>query len=264
MTTTIVGGGNMGEALLTGLLAGGRTPDEIVVVEASEARADFLRARHGVTVTDLGTAVSKSDAVLLTVKPYHLGALLEQLSGHLAPGQLIVSAVGGKPASSVEAGLPGEPAVVRCMPNLPVSLGAGAIAICAGRHAGPAELDRAETLLAPLGRVVRVLEPQLNAVTALSGSGPAFFALLAEAMIDAGVLAGLPRPLAEELVLATAAGSGRLLGEPGADPVRIRAAVSSPGGTTITAIQELENRALRGAVMTAVEAGRRRTLEMGE
>jgi pyrroline-5-carboxylate reductase len=264
MTTTIVGGGDMGEALLAGLLAGGRTADELIVVEPSEARADLLRERHGVTVTGLGPAIAESDAVLLTVKPYHLDALLEELAGHLAPGHLIVSAVGGKSTSSVESGLPGEPAVVRCMPNLPVSFGQGTIAICAGRHAGAAELDRAHSLLSPLGRVVRVLETQLDTVTALSGSGPAYFALLAEAMIDAGVLAGLPRPLAEDLVLATAAGAGRMLGEPGADPVAIRAAVSSPGGTTVTAIRELENRALRAAVMAAVEAGRQRTAELGD
>lgn len=259
MTTTIVGGGNMGEALLAGFLAGGRPPGEILVVEPSAARAAVLRERHGVTVAGLAEAVAESGTVLLTVKPHHLGSLLDQLAGQLTPAHLLVSAVGGKPTSGIEDALPGRPVVVRCMPNLPVSLGHGTIAICGGRYADAAQLERAHAVLSPLGRVVLVLEPQLDAVTALSGSGPAYFALLAEALVDAGVLAGLPRPLAEELVLATAEGSGRMLGEQGADPARLRAAVSSPGGTTVAAIQELENRALRGAVMAAVEAGRRRT-----
>jgi pyrroline-5-carboxylate reductase len=263
MTTTIVGGGNMGEALLAGLLAGGGSPAEITVVELAAARAEYLRSRYDVTVTSLGEAVAKADALLITVKPYHFAALLDELASLVLPGQLIVSAVGGTPTESIEARLPGEPVVVRSMPNLPVSLGAGTIAISAGRYAGTADLDRVRTLLAPLGRVVAVQEGQLDTVTALSGGGPAYFALLAEAMIDAGVLAGLSRPLSEELVLATAAGAGRMLGEPDADPAQLRAAVCSPGGTTITAIRELEGRALRAAVMAAVVAARDRSIEMG-
>lgn len=263
MTTTIVGGGAMGEALLAGLLAGQRAPSEITVVELAEPRAAYLRERYGVPVAELGPAVAKADTLLVTVKPYHFAALLDELAEQVPPGQLIVSAVGGTPTSDIEARLPGEPAVVRSMPNLPVSVGAGTIAIAAGRHAGPAELDRVKALLEPLGRVIAVAETQLDAVTALSGGGPAYFALLAEAMIDAGVLAGLPRPLAEELVLTTAAGAGRLLGEPSADPARLRAAVCSPGGTTIAAIRELEGRALRAAVMAAVVAARDRSAEMG-
>ncbi|UOZ02957.1 pyrroline-5-carboxylate reductase [Amycolatopsis sp. WQ 127309] len=262
MTTTIVGGGNMGEALLAGLLAGGATA-EITVVEPAPARAEYLRSRYDVTVTSLAEAVPKAETLLITVKPYHFTALLDELASLVTPGQLIVSAVGGTPTSSIEARLPGEPVVVRSMPNLPVSVGAGTIAISAGRYAGAADLDRVKTLLAPLGRVVAVQESQLDTVTALSGGGPAYFALLAEAMIDAGVLAGLPRPLSAELVLATAAGSGRMLGEPDADPAQLRAAVCSPGGTTITAIQELESSAFRAAVMAAVVAARDRSLEMG-
>jgi pyrroline-5-carboxylate reductase len=263
MTTTIVGGGAMGEALLAGLLAGSQVPAGITVVEPAAPRAEYLRERYGVPVAELGPAVAKADTVLVTVKPYHFAALLDELAEHVTPGQLIVSAVGGTPTSDIEARLPGEPAVVRSMPNLPVSVGAGTIAIAAGRYAGVEGLDRVKTLLAPLGRVIAVAEGQLDAVTALSGGGPAYFALLAEAMIDAGVLAGLPRPLAEELVLTTAAGAGKLLGEPSADPARLRAAVCSPGGTTIAAIRELEGRALRAAVMAAVVAARDRSAEMG-
>ena len=262
MTTTVVGGGNMGEALLAGLLAS-CSPEDLTVVELSAPRAEYLRERYGVAATDLADAVAKADALLITVKPYHLAVLLDELGPLLRPGQLIVSAVGGTPIGDIEARLPGSPAVVRSMPNLPVSLGAGAIAICPGQHVGPAELDRVRVLLAPLGRVVEVTEGQLDAVTALSGAGPAYFALIAEAMIDAGVLAGLPRPLSEQLVLATAAGTGRMLGEPDADPAKLRAAVCSPGGATIAGIRELEGRALRAAVMAAVVAARDRSAEMG-
>ncbi|MFJ7212957.1 pyrroline-5-carboxylate reductase [Amycolatopsis sp. NPDC098790] len=258
MSTTIVGGGNMGEALLAGLAS-----TEVTVVEQSADRASYLRSRYDVEIAELGPAVAKADTVFAVVKPYHFAALLDALAEHARPGQLIVSAVGGTPTDSIEARLPGTPAVVRTMPNLPVSVGAGTVAISGGRHATPEDLDRVRTMLAPLGRVVEVAESQLDAVTALSGGGPAYFALLAEAMIDAGVLAGLPRPLAEELVLTTAAGTGRMLGEPHADPAALRAAVCSPGGTTITAIQQLEGRALRAAVMAAVVAARDRSVEMG-
>ncbi|MCR6483068.1 pyrroline-5-carboxylate reductase [Amycolatopsis sp. OK19-0408] len=258
MSTTIVGGGNMGEALLAGL-----SSSDVTVVEQSSSRASYLSSRYGVPVSELEPAVSKADTVFLVVKPYHVAALLDSIAGHVRPGQLIVSAVGGTPTGSIEARLPGAPAVVRSMPNLPVSVGAGTIAISGGRHATSEDLDRVRAMLAPLGRVVEVAESQLDAVTALSGGGPAYFALLAEAMIDAGVLAGLPRPLAEELVLATAAGAGRMLGSPDADPAALRAAVCSPGGTTITAIHELESRALRASVMAAVVAARDRSIEMG-
>lgn len=258
MSTTIVGGGNMGEALLAGL-----SSSDVTVVEQSPARASYLSSRYGVAVSELEPAVSKADTVVLVVKPYHVAALLDSIASHVRPGQLIVSAVGGTPTSSIEARLPGSPAVVRSMPNLPVSVGAGTIAISGGRHAVASDLDRVRTMLSPLGRVIEVSEPQLDAVTALSGGGPAYFALLAEAMIDAGVLAGLPRPLSAELVLATAAGAGRMLGEPDADPAALRAAVCSPGGTTITAIHELESRALRASVMAAVVAARDRSIEMG-
>jgi pyrroline-5-carboxylate reductase len=257
MSTTIVGGGNMGEALLAGL-----APD-VTVVEQNPSRASYLESRYGVAVSPLEAAVASADTVFVVVKPYHFLALLDSLAPHVRPGQLIVSAVGGTPASTIESHLPGAPAVVRTMPNLPVSVGLGTIAIAGGAHTVAADLERVRTMLAPLGRVIEVAESQLDAVTALSGGGPAYFALLAEAMIDAGVLAGLPRPLAEELVLTTAEGTGRLLGAPDADPAGLRAAVCSPGGTTIAAMRELEGRAVRAAVMAAVVAARDRSIEMG-
>ena len=256
MSTTIVGGGNMGEALLAGL------GSDVTVVEQNPSRASYLKSRYDVSVASLEAAVASASTVFVVVKPYHFAALLDSLAPHVRPGQLIVSAVGGTPLARMEASLPGV-AVVRTMPNLPVSVGLGTIAISGGTHAVAADLDRVRTMLAPLGRVIEVAETQLDAVTALSGGGPAYFALMAEAMIDAGVLAGLPRPLAEELVLTTAEGTGRMLGAPDADPAGLRAAVCSPGGTTIAAMRELEGRALRAAVMAAVVAARDRSIEMG-
>jgi pyrroline-5-carboxylate reductase len=256
MSTTIVGGGTMGEALLAGLGSG------VTVVEQNSSRASYLKSRYDVSVASLESAVASASTVFVVVKPYHFAALLDSLASHVRPGQLIVSAVGGTPLARMEASLPGV-AVVRTMPNLPVSVGRGTIALSGGTHTVPADIDRVRTMLAPLGRVIEVPESQLDAVTALSGGGPAYFALLAEAMIDAGVLAGLPRPLAAELVLTTAEGTGRMLGAPEADPAALRAAVCSPGGTTIAAMRELEGRALRAAVMAAVMAARDRSTEMG-
>lgn len=260
MNTTIIGGGNMGEALLAGLLTGTK---DVAVVELSAPRAEYLSTTYGVRVTDLQNAVATADALVITVKPYHVAALLDELNSLLHKGQLIISAVGGTPIGDIEARLPSETAVIRSMPNLPGSLGVGAIALCGGRHVGANELNRARELLSPLGSAVEVTEAQLDTVTALSGAGPAYFALLAEALVDAGVLAGLPRSLASQLVLATAAGTGRLLGAPDADPAQLRAAVCSPGGATIAGIHELESRAVRAAVMSAVVAARDRSAEMG-
>ncbi|HEX3790562.1 MAG TPA: pyrroline-5-carboxylate reductase [Pseudonocardiaceae bacterium] len=264
---TIIGGGNMGEALLSGLLAAEPQllrPEQIAVVELSPERAAYLRERYGVPVLDLASAVRGASTVFLFVKPYHVDDLLPQLTEHVTDDQLIVSAVGGITIGHIEAGLAAKPAVVRCMPNTAVAVGAGMIGISAGSNAGEDHLDRTTELLRPVGRVVRVPETQLDAVTALSGSGPAYFFLLAEAMIDAGVLVGLTRQLATELVTQTAAGAGLMLRDLGSDPVALRAAVSSPGGMTIAAVRELEEHGLRAGMMAAVAAARDRSVELGQ
>ena len=259
----VIGGGNMGTALLSGLLRADTPPDRTVVVERDPDRARYLRDRFGVLAADLATAVPAAGTVVIMVKPHHVDTLLADLDPHLGDGQLVVSAVGGITTAHIEQHLRAKAVVVRCMPNTAAALGEAVIAVSPGARADVTHLEQVAALLEPLGRVVTVAEDQLDVVTALSGSGPAYFAYLAESLIDAGVLLGLPRALAEELVRQTAAGSGLLLRDSGDDPVRLRAAVSSPGGVTMAAIRQLEDRAVRAAVMAAVEAGRDRSVQLG-
>jgi pyrroline-5-carboxylate reductase len=263
----VIGGGNMGEALLAGLLTGARAtyqPEWITVVEPDAGRAAHLRDAYGVRVTDPVQAVREADTVLIIVKPYVVDTVLTRVGDQLTDDHLVISAAGGISTAHIESRLAAKPAVVRTMPNTAVAVGEGMIALTAGAHAGPAHLDRAEALMRPLGRVVRVTEPQLDAVTALSGSGPAYFFLLAEALVDSGILLGLPRGLADELVRQTAAGAGIMLRDSGTEPALLRAAVCSPGGTTIAAIREFENRGLRSATMAAALAARDRSVAQGQ
>ncbi|MFI5695876.1 pyrroline-5-carboxylate reductase [Kribbella sp. NPDC051586] len=262
----IVGGGNICAALLSGLLDG-ETPllerGRIAVVEQLPERAAYLRERFGVATPSLADAVRAADTVVLMVKPYHVEALLPQLAGHLTVDHLVISTVGGISTTQIESGLAPNTPAVRAMPNTAASVGQAMTAISAGSSAAEIHLERAEALLRAVGKVVRVPEGQMSAITAFSGSGPAFFFYFAEALIDAGVLLGLPRALSEEMVVQTAVGAATMLRDSGQDPVALRAAVSSPGGTTITAIRELEKAGLRGTVMVATEAGRDRTVQMG-
>ena len=262
-----VGGGNLGTALLSGLLGGESpryTPDQIQVVEASAERAAYLRDRFGIATPPLAEAVRTAGTVLIAVKPHHVGGLLADLAGEVTDDQLLISAAGGVRIGQIEQALSTKTAVVRCMPNTPAAVGEGMIALAGGTHATSAHLAEVEALLQTVGRVVQVPEQQLDAITAISGSGPAYFFYLAEALIDAAVLVGLPRPFAEELVIQTAVGAAMMLREPGADPVQLRAAVSSPGGMTIAAVREFENRAVRSAVMAAAEAARDRSIALAE
>jgi pyrroline-5-carboxylate reductase len=263
----IIGGGNICAALLSGLLDG-ETPlldrSRIAVVEQLPDRAAYLRERFGVSTPGLEEAVRAADTVVMMVKPYHIEDLLPRLTEYLTADQLVISVVGGISTTRIESGLAPKTPVVRAMPNTAASVGESMTAISAGSFAADTHLERAESLLRAVGKVVRVPETQLNAITAFSGSGPAFFFYFAEALIDAGVLLGLPRALSEEMVIQTAVGAAAMLRDSGDDPVSLRAAVSSPGGTTITAIRELEKAGLRGAVMVAVEAGRDRTVQIGE
>jgi pyrroline-5-carboxylate reductase len=263
----VIGGGNMGEALLSGLLTPSPPtyrPEQVTVVEPDADRAGYLRETYGVAATDPVRAVRDASTVFLVVKPYLVETVLNQVGEDITDDHLVVSMAGGIHPAQIEARLTTKPAVVRCMPNMPVAVGQGVIALSAGAHASAAHMDQVETMLRPLGTVVRVREDQMDAVTALSGSGPAYFFLLAEALVDAGVLLGLSRTVAEELVTRTAAGAGIMLRDSGIDPVRLRAVVSSPGGTTIAAIREFENRALRSATMAAATAARDRSIAQGE
>jgi pyrroline-5-carboxylate reductase len=258
----IIGGGKIGEALLAGLIRrSGR--EGLVVCERSPQRAAQLAERYGVPALDLAEAAARVRVLLVAVKPQDIDALLADLGRHADADHLVVSVAAGVPTARIEKALvPGVP-VVRVMPNTPALVDEGMSVLSAGSHAGEAHLDEAERLLAAVGRVKRVPESQQDAVTALSGSGPAYFFFLVEAMIDAGILLGLPRALAADLIVQTALGSAVMLRDSGEHPVQLREAVTSPGGTTIAAIRELERHGVRAALIAAIEAAHARSVELG-
>ena len=258
----IIGGGKIGEALLSGLVRRGG-PDGIVVCERSAERASALAQQYGVAALDLAEAAARARVLLIAVKPQDIDTLLSLLAEHVDPGHLVVSVAAGVPTARIEAALPSGTAVVRVMPNTPALVDEGMSVLSAGAHAGEAELDEAEALLAAVGRVRRVPESQQDAVTALSGSGPAYFFYLVEAMVDAGILLGLPRALAADLIVQTALGAAVMMRDSGEHPVQLREAVTSPGGTTIAAVRELERHGVRAALIAAIEAAHDRSVELG-
>jgi pyrroline-5-carboxylate reductase len=258
----IIGGGKIGEALLSGLVRRSGA-DGIVVCERHPERAAELAARYGVPVLGLAEAASRARVLLLAVKPQDIGTLLGLLADSVDTGHLVVSVAAGVPTATIEAALPAGVPVVRVMPNTPALVDEGMSVLSAGAHADEGHLDEAETLLAAVGRVRRVPETQQDAVTALSGSGPAYFFYLVEAMVDAGILLGLPRDLAVDLIVQTALGSAVMLRDSGEHPVQLREAVTSPGGTTIAAIRELERHGVRAALIAAIEAAHDRSVELG-
>ena len=263
-TLAILGGGKIGEALLNGMLrGGGRTPDDIVVCEKYPERAQFLIDTYGITVVEIAEAAAFARTLVVAVKPQDIDALLAQLAECVGTEHLIVSVAAGITTARISSRLPDGVPVVRCMPNTPALVDEAMTAVSPGVHASEAHLATAETMLGSVGRVVRVPESQLDAVTALSGSGPAYFFFLVEAMIDAGILLGLPRALAAELIVQTAIGSAKMLRDSGEHPVQLREAVTSPGGTTIMAIRELERHGVRAALLAAIEAAALRSAELG-
>lgn len=256
----IVGGGRMGEALLTGLLASGRSPGQLAVAEVSAARREQLASAHPeVTISE--DVVSSSGAVL-AVKPADVPAAAR---GAARVGtHRLLSVAAGVTTAAIEAAAGRCLAVVRAMPNTPALIGAGAAAISPGSTADEEDLAWAEEILGAVGAVVRVPESALDAVTGLSGSGPAYLFLVAEAMIEAGVLAGLPHEIAQALTFQTLIGSSRLLAEGSSTPADLRAAVTSPGGTTAAGIRELERHGVRAAFLDAVAAATERSRELGQ
>jgi pyrroline-5-carboxylate reductase len=258
----IIGGGKIGEALLSGLIRRGG-PDGLLVCERSPDRAAQLSERYGVPAVALEDAAARARVLLLAVKPQDIDVLLGRLAEHVDDGHLVVSVAAGVPTARIEAALPPGVPVVRVMPNTPALVDEGMSVLSAGAHAGEADLDEAEALLAAVGRVRRVPESQQDAVTALSGSGPAYFFFLVEAMVDAGILLGLPRALAADLIVQTALGAAVMMRDTGEHPVQLREAVTSPGGTTIAAIRELERHGVRAALIAAIEAAHARSVELG-
>lgn len=262
-TIAILGAGKIGEALLSGLISAGRSADSLTFSERSDERAKELTARYGVARVAPGEAAAAADVVIVAVKPQDIDALINEIAPAITPGTLVVSVAAGLPTALYEARLPEGTAVVRVMPNTPIVVGEAMSAISPGTHATAAHLQLVQDLLSSVGKVVRVPESQQDAVTALSGSGPAYFFFLVEAMIDAGILLGLPRSVATQLIIQSAVGSATMLRDSGEHPVTLREAVTSPGGTTIAAIRELENHGVRAALLSAIEAAALRSAELG-
>lgn len=255
----------MGEALLSRLIDRGiYLPSEILVSEPQQERRSFLNQQYGVTATADNRAVATAAEVLfLAIKPQVFEAVAAELIdvGSMS-GQLIISIMAGVPLSKLEWAFPGQP-IVRSMPNTPATVGSGISAIAPGKHVEPQHLELAQSIFEAVGEVVEVPETMLDAVTGLSGSGPGYVAILIEALADGGVAAGLPRAIASQLALQTVLGTAQLLKETGMHPAELKDRVTSPGGTTITGIAELENAGFRSALIEAVKAAWRRSQELG-
>ena len=260
----ILGAGKIGESLLAGLLSSGwREPAEIVVTGRRQDRVDELRDRYGVYATlSNPEAVQAAGVVVLAVKPQDFDVLLGEIGGLLTPEQTVLSVAAAIPTAAIEAHLAEGVPVVRAMPNAPATVHEGVAGVCAGAHADDAHLALAEEVLTHVGSVVRVPERYMDAVTAVSGSGPAYFALLAEAMIEAGILLGLSREVTTQLVVQTMLGTAKLLRDEHMHPVELREMVTSPGGTTIRAIRELERAGVRAAFLNAIQAAMERSREL--
>ncbi|MDX6312692.1 MAG: pyrroline-5-carboxylate reductase [Streptomyces sp.] len=258
----VLGTGKIGEALLSGMIRAGWAPDQLVVTARRPARAEELRARYGVEAVTNAEAAKIADTLILAVKPQDMSALLDELAPHVAADRLVISAAAGIPTAFFEDRLAEGTAVVRVMPNTPVLVDEGMSVISAGSHATEAHLLRTEEIFNPVGKTLRVPEKHQDAATALSGSGPAYFYFLVEAMTDAGILLGLPRAQAHDLIVQSAIGAAVMLRDSGEHPVKLREAVTSPAGTTINAIRELEKHGVRHALIAALEAARDRSREL--
>jgi pyrroline-5-carboxylate reductase len=260
----VLGAGQMGEALISGLLrAGVVSPAEIVAAARRSGRAQQLSDSYGIEVLTAAAAADRAQTLVITVKPQDMGALLDEISPVVRHDKLVISVAAGITTSYIGRKLSGDVPVVRVMSNTPVLVDEAMSVISAGPHAAEEHLRRAEQLLRPVGKVLRIPESQQDAATALSGSGPAYVYFLVEAMVDAGILLGMPRGNALEMVKQAVFGAATMLRDSGEHPVLLREAVTSPGGTTINAIRELERHGVRAAVLAAIEAARDRGRELG-
>ncbi|MBU8808625.1 pyrroline-5-carboxylate reductase [Mycolicibacterium goodii] len=277
----IIGGGSMGEALLSGLLRAGRQVKDMVVAEKFPERAKYLADKYSVRVTSVADAAENANYVVVAVKPTDVEKVIGEIADAAANAetdtaeQVFVTIAAGVSTAYYEAKLPAGSPVVRVMPNAPVIVGGGVSALAPGRFATPEQLKEVSGLFDAVGGVITVAEAQLDAVTALSGSGPAYFFMMAEAMVDAGVAVGLSRAVATDLVAQTMAGSAAMLldrldqvnaaGGAALDttPAQLRATVTSPAGTTAAGLRELERGGLRAAVANAVEAAKTRSEQLG-
>jgi len=264
----VLGAGRIGESLISGLLSSGwREPSEVAATTRRAERVAELRERYGIEATlSNHDAAAGAALVVIAVKPQDIEGLLGEIGALILPEQTVLTVVAAIPTARIEGRLSDGVPVVRAMPNTPSTVHEGIAGLCAGAHAGEEHLDLAEEALSHLGAVVRVHEEALDAITAVSGSGPAYFALLAEAMIEAGILLGLSREVSTQLVVQTMLGTAKQLRDEKMHPVELREMVTSPGGTTIAAIRELEIAGVRAAFLNAIQAAmvRARELAAGE
>lgn len=264
-TLAVLGAGNIGRALVGGLLRGGDlAPEQIRATRRNPYALDALReALPGVHVsTDNAAAVDGATVVLVSVKPQNAAALLAEVRPHLGPGTLVLSTLAGVTTAALAEALGGGLPVVRAMPNTPALVDEGATALAPGAHATPAHLDLAREVFAAVGHVETVPEPLMDAVTGLSGSGPAYVFMVIEALTDAGVKQGLPRAVALKLSAQTVLGAARLVLETGRHPAILRDEVTTPGGTTIAAVAELEKHGLRTMLIDAVATATERSRQL--
>lgn len=262
MTIAILGAGVMGATLVSALVRSGHQPSDIIVADRTPGRAAQVALERGARHDEAEAAVAAADTVVLAVKPQDMPGLIAQIRDHMRPGTLVVSIAAGISTDFLEKRLPDGTSVVRVMPNTPALVDQGMSALSPGRHCTPEHLGQARALLEHVGRVVVLDEGYQDAVTAISGSGPAYIFYVVEAMIEAGVLLGLPRDTATELVVQTLYGAATMIRETGHHPTVLREQVSSPGGTSVAALRALEDHKVRAAFLTAMEAAAIRSREL--
>jgi pyrroline-5-carboxylate reductase len=263
-TIGLIGGGQMGEALVRGMINSGLVEaGRIMVAEPDEKRRDFLSRTYRIKVTDIAEVLCDFSSVLiLAVKPQIIRPVLARYKLFIGSSHLLISIAAGVPISAIEREIGGQ-RIIRVMPNTPALVLAGASALSPNEQASAEDLQLGMEIFSAIGTCVHLPESLLDAVTGLSGSGPGYVFIFIEAMIDGGVLAGIPRPVAEQLVLQTVYGSAKLALETGKPPAVLKGMVTSPGGTTIAGLHVLEEAGLRGAVMTAVDQASKRSKELG-
>ena len=261
-TLAVLGAGVMGETVLSGLIRAGWPASQLVATDRRVERQHELTERYGITMLGNAEAAAQVQTVVVVVKPQDMTDLLAEIAPVLTPASLVVSLAAGVDTATIEAQLPAGTAVVRGMPNTPAQVDEGMAAISPGAHSTPEHLALVTEILSATGRVVTLPERYLDAVTAISGSGPAYLFFVVEAMIEAGVHLGLPRDTATELVVQTMLGSAKLLRETGEHPTVLRERVTSPGGTTAAAVRQLEDHRVRAAFMGAIEAARDRSRDL--
>lgn len=262
----IIGGGVMAEALLSRLIIQGiYRSDEVIVSEPQPSRRGFLVQQYGVYVTAENQEVARAvaaEVLFLAIKPQVFETVAAELSAAAMMPSLVISILAGVPLSKLEAAFPTVP-TIRAMPNTPATVGVGMTAIAPGKHVQPHHLEQAHHLFKAVGEVVEVPEGLMDAVTGLSGSGPGYVAIVVEALTDGGVAAGLPRAIASGLALQTVLGTAQLLKQSGMHPAELKDRVTSPGGTTIAGIAQLERSGFRSALIEAVKAAYQRSKELG-